>query len=248
MPRFQPPGEEPLSATAPRRGEQAASGGQADWVSQGRARGSPQPPSRTWVRWGGGRGGDSGGVGARREGAGKDQRGTKRRGRGRDARGSHPEVSGCDWRPPAARGGGPGGFGTGSAAAAGAREEEVKEEEKEEEAGRRADQRAGGRVRSAKRRPRRSPTWRQVSSRPSRPASPPGALGLPAPAPAPGAHRRRGACRASQLGSGDPGLLAAGGPRPGTPGLGSTRPPRFNFAGTRVPLEPRARLRAARPR
>lgn len=85
MPRSQPPGEEPLSAAAPPRGGQAASG-RADWVSHGRARGSPQPPSRTWLRRGGGRGGDSEGWGLGERGRGRireAQSGGKGEGRAR---------------------------------------------------------------------------------------------------------------------------------------------------------------------
>ena len=222
MSRFRPLGEELLSPAAP-RGGQAASGCRADGVSQGRAQGARHCAgeaqglqSRTWVLagaeggegtwegWGSGRGG---GKGSERH---------KAEGKGRDARVSYPEVSGCDWRLPAARGGGPGGFGTGRAVAADARGKE-EEEKEEEEAGGRADQRAGGRVRSASRQHRHCPARQQVSSRPRRPASPRCPLGIPALAPAPRARGEAQALRASQLGPGGLDLLPAGSPRPGAP-------------------------------
>lgn len=150
MPRFRPLGEELLSPGAAPRGSQAASGCRADGVSQGRARGAPRHgageahslrPELGFAR-GGGRGGDLGRGWGSGRGGGKGSE--RRRGRRRDARGSYPEVSGYDWRLTAARGVGPGGFGTGSPGEGGGERGGEGKRRRRKEAGRLADRRAGG--------------------------------------------------------------------------------------------------------
>lgn len=146
-----------------------SSEGRPDRVSQGRscrapntARGTHRLRPELGIAEEGGRGG----VRGKQEGVGRDGRNTKRSGPGKDARSSYPGVSGCDWRPLAAQGGGP---------SIRTWEEEKQEGKEEETAGGRTRGQAGAQPKEAASVPPGS--W-QVSSRPR---LPPGPFWLPTP-------------------------------------------------------------------
>lgn len=228
MPRFQPLGEELLSAAAPPRGGRAASSGRADGVSQGRARGAQHCAGearslRPELGFAEAEGGDAGGGKKRREEWGLGERGwggILEAQSGGEGEGRARLLPGGEWVQPAPssragrrtrriqnpeRGGRgrPGGRGGVQGGRAGAQREEA--------ASALPGSASGEFLIQASRAPSPSP-------------------GLPAPTRAPGVRGRLGLCCASQLGSGGLIFLLAGGLRPGAPVRGSTRPG-SNFAG-----------------
>lgn len=148
---------------------------------------------------------------------------------------SYPAVSGCDCRPPAARVGGPRGFGT-----RGRRRKRRRERKRKRRRKRRAGERTSGRA-GAQRGEAASGLPSSVTGEFSAQASRVPSLSLGAllsGASPQGAREARGLPRPNLVRAASFSSPRAA-PGPGFRPWGSSRPPHSNFAGTRVPLQPR---------